>query len=130
MSINLVCHNSTLLHPECWASLSASYDVNHVYVSGGIASGMVDYDNPVPNLPGTIICVRFIEGPEIPASLDDFVHPDEAVYVFGPDDEVAGWSSSFAEEASIYIPTPSPTQLYSHVAAGIVLNDRRLKEVV
>jgi tRNA(Leu) C34 or U34 (ribose-2'-O)-methylase TrmL len=58
-------------------------------------------------------------------SLIDFVHPENAVYIFGPDD---GHLQAAAYDTSVYIPqADGRTVLWSHQAAAIVLYDRLVK---
>jgi hypothetical protein len=121
----LVCHNSEHLFRQCWLTLASSFEVPHVYIVGEQIKGMVSYtENPAK---GTIVCLGYFDEFPNAQSLDDYEHPEDAVYVFGPDDDEKGWEKNFPTTHVVYIPTPGNTQLFSHEAAAIVLNDRRVK---
>lgn len=54
-------------------------------------------------------------------ALSDYTHPDEAVYVFGSDEQ---HNPAIDCDAIVYVPTPRADPLWSVQAAAIVLHDR------
>jgi hypothetical protein len=64
---------------------------------------------------------RYIQGE---TSLLDFDHPEEALYVFGPDNE---HFSGLEADHLVYIPTDSKDEMYSWVACVVTMWDRRLQ---
>lgn len=62
---------------------------------------------------------RFISG-EIP--LNEFEHPEDALYIFGPDN---GHLSDLEYDHAVYIPTDTHDEMYSWVAGAITLWHRR-----
>lgn len=74
----------------------------------------------------TPIAGRYIAGDQ---SLDTFIHPDDAIYLFGAtqahlsdDDDLGGRSP----DALVYIPTVK-LEMYSHAAGYLTLWDRYVK---
>lgn len=62
-------------------------------------------------------------------SLVDFQHPDNCIYLFGPDHEVSDEDllGSLDPDYKVYIPTDTHHEMYSHVAAAVALYDRKMK---
>lgn len=81
--------------------------------------------------PGSLVVLAPLNGREVigETSLADFSHPDDATYLFGPDD---GWLDlddlgGREPDARVFIPTDSDDQLHAHVAAAVTLYDRAVK---
>lgn len=70
----------------------------------------------------TPVCVEVLDSAE---SLPDFVHPERAVYVFGPEDgDIPG---GVRRECHRFVRIPSNGCLNLAVAANLVLYDRHVK---
>jgi tRNA(Leu) C34 or U34 (ribose-2'-O)-methylase TrmL len=69
-----------------------------------------------------IVCVELAEGAQ---SLLDFVHPQDAIYVFGPEDGSIEQSLIDQADAVVYIPTNTCMNLAATV--NVVLYDRMAK---
>lgn len=69
-----------------------------------------------------IVCVDLIEGA---VALQDFVHPKNALYVFGPEDGTIDQETIDAAQAAVYIPTKGCLNLAASV--NVVLYDRTAK---
>ncbi len=69
-----------------------------------------------------VICVDLIEG-AIP--LPDFVHPEKAIYVFGPEDGTINQHVINKADAAVYIPTKGCLNLAATV--NVLLYDRLAK---
>lgn len=68
---------------------------------------------------------RFIQGE---VSLREYRHPDKALYLFGSDKEhLHPDVLCDAPSDRVFIPTATHHEMYSHVAAAVVLWDRMLK---
>lgn len=65
---------------------------------------------------------RLVQGED---PLQSFEHPEDCVYLFGPDHGILEVPEDMEIYSSIYIPTPE--DLYSFVVGGIVLYDRLVK---
>jgi len=125
-----------------WDYLLSSFEPDELYVIGdeeeapstNVFSHLeATYITTLGDLPGdpTVVLLasldgRYIQGDE---SLVDFTHPDDAIYFFGHDtrwvsDEVYGGRTP---DHFVYIPTDSTDDLWSWMAAGIVLWDRMMK---
>lgn len=74
------------------------------------------------NTQAKIICVELVEG-AIP--LPEFQHPQQAVYVFGPEDGTIGQDIVDSADAVVYIPTVGCMNLAATV--NVVLYDRLAK---
>jgi tRNA(Leu) C34 or U34 (ribose-2'-O)-methylase TrmL len=65
-------------------------------------------------------------------SLYDYVHPSDAIYVFGPDHRNLTWEEIALENPDVvYIPVPPGSamrEMFSYTAAAIVAYDRIKKE--
>lgn len=70
-----------------------------------------------------IICIDLIEGAQ---ALPEFTHPDNAFYVFGPEDGSISQALIDAADHAIYIPTIGCLNLAATV--NIVLYDREAKQ--
>ncbi len=63
-------------------------------------------------------------------SLYECVHPEDAIYVFGADN-ISFHPNMFGERAvgqKVYVPSRTDTHMNSHVAAAMILYDRRYKQ--
>lgn len=69
-----------------------------------------------------IICVELVEGA---ISLPDFQHPDNAFYIFGPEDGTISQDIIDQADAVVYIPTSGCLNLAATV--NVVLYDRAAK---
>jgi tRNA(Leu) C34 or U34 (ribose-2'-O)-methylase TrmL len=69
-----------------------------------------------------IVCVEFVEG-AIP--LTEYQHPDNAFYLFGPEDSTLGQDVIDAADAVVYVPTIGSLNLAAVV--NVVLYDRMAK---
>ena len=68
--------------------------------------------------------IVFEENGSIP--LEEFVHPEDAIYIFGRTGyDVRNW---FPDAISVKIVTPGRSSLFGCVACGIVLEDRKRKQ--
>lgn len=119
---------------------SGCYQVDSVFYTGkrytNAAKFHTDTKNAVKNIPLTetesllnsvpkgakVICVDLIEG-AIP--LPEFVHPEQAFYIFGPEDGTIEQSVIDAAYAVTYIPTIGCMNLAATV--NVVLYDRLAK---
>lgn len=70
----------------------------------------------------SIICVDLVEG-AIP--LPDFVHPDKALYIFGPEDGTISQQIIDKADAVVYVPTVGCMNLAASV--NVTLYDRLAK---
>jgi hypothetical protein len=82
----------------------------------------------LPDMPLVVMQPRtgvHVQGVE---SLSDFVHPDDAIYLFGPDEAKLPLAmlGSRVPEHRVYIPTVTDREMYSFVAFAIVMWDRRM----
>jgi len=79
------------------------------------------------NLPAgmEVICVEFAEGA---TALPDFVHPDRALYIFGPEDGSISQELINAADYVVYVPTIGCMNLAASV--NVVLYDRMCKSAV
>ena len=75
-----------------------------------------------PSAPLTRICVDLVEGA---TPLADFVHPERALYIFGPEDGSLSQAVIDQADAVVYIPTIGCLNLAATV--NIVLYDRAAK---
>lgn len=69
-----------------------------------------------------LVCVDLVEG-AVP--LPDFVHPDKAIYVFGPEDGTIDQDIIDSADAVVYVPTIGCMNLASSV--NVLLYDRMAK---
>lgn len=69
-----------------------------------------------------IICVELAEGAQ---PLPDFIHPDQALYIFGPEDGSIEQAVIDQADAVVYIPTNTCMNLAATV--NVVLYDRMAK---
>ncbi len=81
-------------------------------------------DNLLRHIPekAKIICVELVEGaPPLP----EYRHPDNVIYIFGPEDGTIGQDVIDSADAVIYIPTVGSMNLAASV--NVVLYDRLSK---
>ena len=122
--IAILTHHSKAYNSAAWMSLAGAFGVGTLFVRGNdrpIKGFVTDSDEH--KKPGEMVAVVIDSTGVVP--LEDFVHPKEATYAFGPDDNVEGWSSEM--DRYVCINTPGNTQLFSYAAAAIVLWDRQVK---
>jgi tRNA(Leu) C34 or U34 (ribose-2'-O)-methylase TrmL len=72
----------------------------------------------------SIVCIELVEGAQ---PLPDFVHPDNAFYIFGPEDGSISQEVIDEADAVVYIPTVGCMNLAATV--NVVLYDRLAKSV-
>ena len=70
----------------------------------------------------TIVCVELVEGA---TALPEFRHPDNALYIFGPEDGTLSQDVVDRAEAVVYVPTTGCLNLAATV--NVVLYDRLAK---
>lgn len=70
-----------------------------------------------------LVCVELVEGA---TSLPDFIHPDNALYIFGPEDGSIEQSLIDAADEVVYIPTIGCMNLAATV--NVLLYDRMAKQ--
>lgn len=70
-----------------------------------------------------LVCVEFVEG-AIP--LPEFIHPEHALYIFGPEDGSIEQSLIDAADAVVYVPTIGCMNLAATV--NVLLYDRMAKK--
>lgn len=81
-------------------------------------------DNLLESIPNEskIICVELVENA---TSLHEFKHPDNAIYIFGPEDGTIDQETINKADAVVYIPTIGCMNLAATV--NVVLYDRLVK---
>lgn len=101
---------------------AARYHTDTKRISGKIP--LLPVDDIAAGLPeGTkIICIELAEGA---TSLLDFVHPDKALYIFGPEDGSIPQDIIHAADAVVFIPTIGCMNLAATV--NVLLYDRLSK---
>jgi tRNA(Leu) C34 or U34 (ribose-2'-O)-methylase TrmL len=85
---------------------------------------LVGVDNLLDTVPADaqVVCVELVEGA---VALSAFVHPERAVYIFGPEDGSLHQDDINRADAVVYIPTYGCLNLAATV--NIVLFDRQAK---
>ncbi|MBU2964246.1 RNA methyltransferase [Amphritea sp. 2_MG-2023] len=73
--------------------------------------------------PQKMVCIELAEGA---TPLPDFVHPEHALYVFGPEDSSIDQATINAADAVVYIPTTGCMNLAATV--NVLLYDRMAKQ--
>jgi len=103
-------------------SLAAKFNTDTKNIARHIP--LVGVDNFIENLPENtqIVCVELVEGA---TSLPEFQHPENAIYIFGPEDGTI--SNKIIEKAHsvVYVPTIGCMNLAAIV--NVVLYDRLSK---
>ncbi len=122
-----------------WGYITSTFKVDEIFVVGPVPDpdmgGFIKNAtiiNSIEDLPeGPIVLAapfngRFVKGD---VDLKDFVHPENAIYLFGPDHENLHDDHLGARkiEHKVYITNETKFEFYAHVAAGIFLYDRRVK---
>lgn len=81
--------------------------------------------------PGPLVVACPAHAQHLPGdvSLYTCIHPENAIYVFGADTTgLAPWMfGSRSISQKVYVPSREDTNLHSHVAAAMILYDRRCK---
>ena len=72
-----------------------------------------------------IVCVDLVEGA---TALPDFKHPEEAVYIFGPEDGTISQRVIDRADAVVYVPTVGCMNLAA--AVNVILYDRLAKSAI
>lgn len=85
----------------------------------------IQYDYPFDQFPGAaVVGVELVPGAQ---NLVDFVHPENAVYVFGPEDgNIHQVTRRFCHQ---FVQIPSKHCLNLHAAVNVVLYDRSVKRI-
>ena len=126
--INVITHWGIEMHSDAWMNLTSAYEVQNPYIIGGTATGFVPFDSSVHRVPEKHVCLLHpSETTETLISIEDYRHPADATYVFGPDDGRTGWHRNFPGADLVCIPVVNGMQFYSHIAAAITLHDRLVK---
>lgn len=123
-----------------WSYITSTFEVDEVFVIGPVDriqdSGFLKRAkiiSSVEDLPedAPIVMAAPTEGRHIQGDVDlkDFVHPENAIYLFGPDNENLSDEHLGARKIKhkVYITNDSRHEFYAHVSAGIFLYDRRSK---
>jgi hypothetical protein len=123
--------------PNQWSFVCTNFGIPpEQFVWWGKPDGhVVDsrYRNSVPTLddlpPGTPVLVQPAEGRYVNGQvpLSEFRHPENAVYIFGPDNQNVDPDDLPPDYQSVHVETASHHDMYSWVAAAIVLHDRMVK---
>ncbi len=112
-----------------WEFVLSNFEIDELYLLGGAEpssklmeagtriSSIAEIDHPVVVM--APLRGRYVQG-EIP--LNEFKHPEDAVYVFGSDK--LHMELDTEPEHKVYIPTATKDEMYSHVAAAVTLWDR------
>ena len=82
-------------------------------------------ERPLETLPGTPVCIELTPSAR---SLTDFQHPEDAIYVFGPEDGSVPWQYRRLCHHFVYIPSQHCLNLSA--AINVVLYDRAAKRQV
>ena len=103
-----------------WDHVRSHFEVDHLYVLG---DGKTQSPDDLPSK--TLISIE--AGGNI--LLEEFEHPDDCIYLFGPDDyplpyEMAGTRSP---DYRVRIPTYTQREIFSFVAFAVVAWDRWMK---
>ena len=85
---------------------------------------LTEVDSLFDNVPAgmKLVCVEFAEGA---ISLPEYQHPDNAFYIFGPEDGTLGQDVIDQADAVVYVPTINSMNLAATV--NVVLYDRLAK---
>lgn len=124
-----------------WSWVFSNFGITDIWERGAVHNGSRGKDGSIyqptikidtaAELPDVSLVVlappmgKFVQGTE---ALDDFVHPEDAIYLFGgaqdnlSDDDLGGRTP----DALVYIPLVE-LECYSHSAAYMTLWDRRQK---
>lgn len=131
--ISIITHDALIesivpMYTDMWATLSATYGVPHVFkVGGNRIKGFVPF-GPEHVIPKKTVCVMTpaeAEADKIETiELSKYKHPLDATYVFGPDNSERGWHKSFPDSDYVSIDTPRITDMFSFMAATMVLQHR------
>jgi len=124
-----------------WAYILDSFQVEETYVLSPHGKSLRNSElvaeavqvataEDLPSIPSLVVATplvgRFVQGEE---DLKDFVHPRNAIYLFGADN--VNLSEDFLGERipdhKVYITNDTQFEIFAHVAAGIFLYDRRSK---
>lgn len=87
--------------------------------------GITRTDRPFDNLTGTPVCVELVPGA---VDLPFFDHPDDAVYVFGPED--GSVSAGLRRKCHLFVKIPMLHCANIAAAVFMVLYDRHAKAVM
>jgi hypothetical protein len=109
-----------------WDHVRAHFGVDEFYVIG---DGHLGSAAELPGFPLVVLQPekgRHVRGV---TSLAKFSHPEEATYLFGPDEgpmlpELLGGR---APDHVVYVPTDTARDMFSFVAFAIVMWDRKMK---
>lgn len=123
-----------------WSYVTSTFKVDEIFVIG--PKDIVDDSSFLKNAtiidsiddlpPGPIVLAapknaNFVKGV---VDLKDFVHPEDAIYVFGPDHHNFNEEDHLGKRGidhKVYISNETRFEFYAHVAAGIFMYDRRVK---
>lgn len=126
---------------SAWDYLTTAYGT-HLYERpnpGGGCRNDEYWVTGVPDIPsltqyGTPIIISPFLGHDVQGTINlyDFVHPADAIYVFGPDYRNLTWEdiSIYPKPPVVYIEVPpgnESREMHAYITAGIVLYDRAVK---
>lgn len=80
---------------------------------------------PLKKMNGTPVCIELVDG-AVP--LQYFEHPEDAIYIFGPED--GGVSKALRVQAHHFVIVPTRNCLNLATTVSIVMYDRLLKETL
>lgn len=120
-----------------WDYVLSHWQPDRVWVVGQLwksnsllNAGIVDTIDELPDIAPKYITApdigRYIQGE---TSLAQFEHPDDCIYIFGPDDNYLRPDEIDMTRiaGTIHISVPGNPDMYSFVSAAVVLYDRALK---
>jgi tRNA(Leu) C34 or U34 (ribose-2'-O)-methylase TrmL len=116
-------------HPDRWTGSARLPREERMKAYRNVELGLGDDDpeRAVSTLAGRGLTPVAVEVRDESESLDTFVHPENAVYVFGPEDGTLGRPTLSICHRFVRIPTAVRTPLNLAAAVNIVLYDRHVK---
>lgn len=104
-------------------TLASKYQTDTQRMSDTVQITAVDSFIPLTAVHQHLVCIELVEG-AVP--LPEFEHPDNALYIFGPEDGSVPQSVIDAADAVVYIPTTGCMNLAATV--NVLLYDRLAKQ--
>ena len=87
----------------------------------------IDSYNQLPDIPLVVAAPahgRYVHGD---INLKDFVHPQDAIYIFGSDSGIMQQEDVTRECSCVYVETDTTDDMYSFVTYAVMMHDRRMK---
>jgi len=127
---NLVWTGERVAHPDRWTGSARLPREERMKAYRNVELGLGDDDpeRAVSTLAGRGYTPVAVEVRDEAEPLDTFVHPERAVYVFGPEDGTLGRPTLSVCHRFVRIPTVVRTPLNLAAAVNIVLYDRHVKQ--